>query len=136
MSNSSAGSPSSGAATRRLPLRIGLVLATLLAVLGIVPVIAIGFDGSEWDPIILAFLILVIVVALGTLILLPFAWRGRRGAAVGVIVLQALSVIPALPAFFLPADETPEGGVALAVGGILAAVVAIVLIAVGARGKA
>jgi hypothetical protein len=126
---------STSSAPRRLvPLRIGLVLAALLGVFGLVAVLAIGFDGSSWDAVQLVFTIVAVVVAVGCLVLLFLGWNGRRGPAIGVIVLQALSIIPALPAFFLPAEETADGpGPIAAIAFILLSVVAIVLVALGSR---
>lgn len=82
---------------RAVPLRIGLVLATLLAVAGAVPALMIGLDGSAWDPIVIIIAVLSGGVALGTLALVAFAWNGRRGPCIAIIVLQIVSILPALP---------------------------------------
>lgn len=124
-------------ARRLVPLRIGLVLAALLGVVGLLAVLAIGFDGSSWDTVQLVFMVLAIVVALGCAVLLFLGWNGGRGAAIGVIVLQALSIIPSLPAFFLPAEEMADGpGPIAAVVFILLSVIAIVLVGIGSRSRA
>ena len=94
---------------RAVPLRIGLVLATLLAVAGAVPALMIGLDGSAWDPIVIIIAVLSGGVALGTLALVAFAWNGRRGPCIAIIALQIVSILPALPAFLLPAEETGPG---------------------------
>ena len=103
---------------RAVPLRIGLVLATLLAVAGAVPALMIGLDGSAWDPIVIIIAVLSGGVALGTLALVAFAWNGRRGPC---------------PAFLLPAEETGPGAVIGAVIGIALALAACALIIVGMR---
>ncbi|WP_448258364.1 hypothetical protein [Microbacterium aurum] len=118
---------------RAVPLRIGLVLATLLAVAGAVPALMIGLDGSAWDPIVIIIAVLSGGVALGTLALVAFAWNGRRGPCIAIIALQIVSILPALPAFLLPAEETGPGAVIGAVIGIALALTACALIIVGMR---
>ena len=116
---------------RAVPLRIGLVLATLLAVAGAVPALMVGFDGSAWDPIVIA--VVSGGVALGTLAMVAFAWNGRRGPCIAIIALQLVSILPALPAFLLPAEETGAGAIIGAVIGIALALAACALIIVGMR---
>ena len=117
----------------RTVLKAGLVLGTVLVILNLVPSLAIGFDGAGWDPEVITIAVVAVVAAVAILVLLPFAWRGRRGAAIGTIVVLALTIVPALPAFFLPADVVPVWGVLVAVIGILLTAVAIVLVALGMR---
>ena len=52
---------------RAVPLRIGLVLATLLAVAGAVPALMIGLDGSAWDPIVIIIAVLTGILSVNQL---------------------------------------------------------------------
>jgi signal transduction histidine kinase len=56
------------------------------------------------------------------------AWRGRRAPAVAIAALQFVAVLPAVPAFVLPAEVVPAGGVLLAVLGVALNLVAVVLV--------
>ncbi len=106
--------------------RVGLVLATALAVLGAIPSL-IGIS----DVVSLAIGIFSTGIAVATLVLLVPAWRGRRAPALATAILQLGAILPALPAFFLPSDEVPAGNVVLAAVGSLLNVLAAVLILVG-----
>lgn len=123
-------------APRRLALlRVGLIIATVFALLGVLPSLDMGFDGSAWDVVLVVFAILSAVVALGTIACLILGWSGRPGAAIAACVLQVISLIPSLPAFFLPRHETTaEGpGPLLAVIGIVLTAAVIALILLGLR---
>ncbi|MFC4533822.1 hypothetical protein [Sphaerisporangium dianthi] len=112
----------SGASTRRspVPLRAGLVLASVLA-LGDVVVSVRQFADGPVMPLA------VIVVALLTCTAVPFAWRGAAWARTVVIVTRVLSALTGLPAFFVPG--VPAGWVVAAASGIvLSFVVALLLL--------
>ncbi len=109
-------------------LRIGLILAAALVVIGAVPALMIepGPDGELAPAIASAILSGGITVV--TLALVVPAWRGGRRSAMTIAVLQLVAILPALPAFFLAADLVPAGGVVLAAAGSLLNVVAFTLI--------
>lgn len=126
MSGSSAPAiPAAGRARRLGPLRAGLIIATVFALLGVLPSLDMGFDGSAWDVVLIVFAVLSILVLLGSIACLILGWNGRRRAAIAACVLQVVSLIPSLPVFFLPRHETTAEG-----PGPLLAVVWIVLTAV------
>jgi hypothetical protein len=115
--------------TRPRTLRIGLVLAAVLAVLSAIPAVDVGSDGSGWDAVAIAVAVLAVVVLLGTLGLLVPAWRGNRRAALGVAVLALVAILPILPAFVLvAAGEIPAMAAAAAGVGLLLQVLAAVLV--------
>jgi len=117
----------------RLLQKIGIVLAALLALGSLPTALQIGFDGSGWNPVVVIIAVLTLGIAIATLVLAPFAWRGGRRSAITIIVLLAVSILPALPAFFLPSNEVPVWGVLVASVGTVLTVVAIVLVASGLR---
>lgn len=133
-STSVATASTTGPARRGL-LRTGLVLAAVYGVLGLIPLFAIGFDGSGWDVALIVFAAVSVIVAAGCIAAAVFGWNGRRSPAIIAVVLTIVSVVPSLPAFFLPlAETTAEGpGPLLAVIGIVIAFVIVALILVGAR---
>lgn len=136
MSASSLSASATHPTARRLGLlRAGLIVATVFALLGVLPSLDMGFDGSAWDTVLIVFAILSALVALGAIACLILGWNGRRGAAIAAIVLQVISLIPSLPAFFLPRHETTaEGpGPLLAVIGIILTAGVIALILFGLR---
>ena len=116
-------------------LRTGLVLAAVYSVLGLIPLFAIGFDGSGWDVALIVFAVISVVVAAGCIAAAVLGWNGRRVPAIIAVILTIVSVVPSLPAFFLPlAETTAEGpGPLLAVSGIVITVVIVALILVGLR---
>ncbi|WP_062462675.1 hypothetical protein [Demequina soli] len=118
---------------RPTPLRAGLALAAVLLVVGAIPALDVGLDGSAWDPVVIAFAVLAAGMTLATLVLVPLAWHGRRGPAIAVIVIQVVSILPALPAFLLPADEAGPTHVAAAAIGIALSLAACALVATGMR---
>lgn len=133
MSASSVSTSAVHYAPRRLGLlRTGLIIATVFALLGVLPSFDMGFDGSAWDAVLITFAVLSAVIAVGAIACLIIGWNGRRGAAIAACVLQVVSIIPSLPAFFLPRHETTaEGpGPLLAVVGIVltAGVIAVILL--------
>lgn len=76
-------------ARRPIVLRIGLVLAALLALGGTIPALFdIGFDGTGWDTVVVLVAIFSPVILVGTVVLLPFAWKGRRTPSLAIIGLQ------------------------------------------------
>lgn len=120
-----AGQPSRVQHRRLGLLRAGLIIAAVFALLGVLPSLDMGFDGSAWDVVLIVFAVLSVVVLLGSIACLILGWNGRRAAAISACVLQVISLIPSLPAFFLPHHETTAEG-----PGPLIAVVGIVLTAV------
>lgn len=120
------------AGVRRVPLRIGLVLAALLTVAGAVPAVAeIGFDGTPWDVVVVLVAIGSPLIAIATLVLVPLAWHGRRGPSIGVIVLQLLAILPALPPYLHAPGELPAIAAISATIGIGLNVLALTLVAAG-----
>lgn len=68
--------------------------------------------------------------AAATLVAVPFAWRDAGWARILVIVTRLLAALLGVPAFFVP--DIPGGWVAAAAAGILLAVLAMVLVLIGA----
>ena len=116
-------------------LRTGLVLAAVYSVFGLIPLFAMGFNGSGWDVVLIVFAVISVIVAAGCIAASVFGWNGRPVPAIIAVVLTIVSVVPSLPAFFLPlAETTAEGpGPLLAAIGIVITVVIVALILVGLR---
>ena len=116
-------------------LRTGLVLAAVYSVFGLMPFFAIGFNGSGWDVALVVFGVISVIVAAGCIAAAVFGWNGRRVPAIIAVILTVVSVVPSLPAFFLPlAETTAEGpGPLLAVIGIVITLMIVALILVGVR---
>jgi signal transduction histidine kinase len=113
--------------------RVGLVLATVLVLLAVVPAFIIEPDPSTGRIGELSVVVAIIsaAIAVATVVLLIPAWRGGRRSALAIAASQALAIIPAIPAFVLPADVVPVDGVVLAAIGVLLSAAAIVLIVLG-----
>jgi len=109
-------------------LRRGLILAIVLAALDVVTGILAVF-GSFFAPPEVGILIIALGVA--TLVVVPYAWNGRRSPALIAIVVRLLSAATALPAFFVP--DVPAAGIVAAAVGILISVLCAYLIASGLR---
>lgn len=124
------------ATARPVSLRIGLVLSALLAVAGALPALDIGFDGSGWDVVVVLVAIWSPAIAAATLVLVPFAWKGRRGPAIGVIVLQLAAILPALPPFLHAPGVLPIVAPISAAVGIALNLLAAFLVARGMRRRA
>jgi hypothetical protein len=115
--------------TRPRTLRIGLLLAAVLAVANAIPALDVGFDGSGMDVVVVVVAVLAALVLLGTLVLGVPAWRGNRRAALVVAVLALVAILPSLPAFALVATGEIPAVAAVAAGvGLLLQVLAAVLI--------
>jgi hypothetical protein len=71
------------------------------------------------------------VVGLVSLILLAFAWQGRRGALAPLITLRIASALLAVPAFFV--SDVPAAAVAAAGVGVAATVFGVVAVLLPAR---
>lgn len=112
-------------------LRTGLVFAAILGVLDIVGGIVQLTASDAMLPVAVAGATLLAGAA--TLILVPFAWRGRRRAAWTVAGLRLGSALTALPAFFVAG--VPVAAVVAAATGILLAVAVAVLIAFGLEAR-
>jgi hypothetical protein len=119
-------------ARRPVILRIGLVLAALLAVGGTIPaVFDIGFDGTGWDVVVVLVAIISPLILVATVVLLPFAWRGRRAPSLTIIGLQLAAILPALPPYLhAPGELPPEAAISATIG-IALNLVAVALIALG-----
>lgn len=123
----------SAATPRRGLLRMGLVLSALGSAVSAVPAVAeVGLDGSAWDVVVIALAILCPAIALTIVVLTPFAWNGRRGPTIAVLIALAVSILTILPAFFLAPGEVPSAGIIAAVAGLVLTVGVMVLIAFGA----
>lgn len=116
---------------RPVPLRIGLVLGTLLA-LASVPsaTFDIGFDGTAWDALVLFLAIFTPAVALVSLVLVPFAWNGARRPCRWFILVQLVSIIASLPAFvlFFVDDLPPIAPISAAIGIVLTLLVVLLVV--------
>lgn len=110
--------------------RVGLVLATILSVLGTAPALDIAPDSSGSIVLPIAAAILSIGIAVTTLVLLIPAWRGGSRACLTIAVLQLVGILTAIPAFFAPAEVVPAGAVVFAALGSLLNVTAFALILV------
>lgn len=127
---------SSAVASARLGLlRTGLVLAAVFGVLGLAPLLDLGFDGTGWDVVLVVFAVLAVIVAAGCIAGAVWGWNGRRGPAILSVGLLIVSIVPSLPAFFLPIVETTaEGpGPLLAGIGLVITLAVVTLILVGLR---
>ncbi|MDM4763263.1 hypothetical protein QT381_09615 [Galbitalea sp. SE-J8] len=72
-------------------------------------------------------------MALATLLLLPFARNGRRGPSLGIIALQGVAILPALPPYFHAPGLLPAAASVSAAIGIALNVLASALVARGMR---
>lgn len=119
-------------ARRPVVLRIGLILAALLALGGTIPAIfEIGFDGTGWDVVVVLVAIVSPLILVGTVVLLPFAWKGHRAPSLAIIGLQLAAILPALPPYLhAPGELPPEAAISAAIG-ITLNLIAVVLIALG-----
>ena len=66
-----------------------------------------------------------------SLVLFVLSWRGRRAAALGLVVVRVLSALTAVPAF--TTDGVPAGPLVLAGVFLAATVVGVVLVLAGLR---
>jgi hypothetical protein len=71
------------------------------------------------------------VVGLISLILLAFAWQGKRWALAPLITLRIASALLAVPAFFV--SDVPAGAVAAAGVGVAATVFGVVAVLLPSR---
>ncbi|MEU8260739.1 hypothetical protein AB0C02_08965 [Micromonospora sp. NPDC048999] len=107
---------------------VGLAIAGLLGLLDLATWLS-GVGGEGQPPVAAA----VVITLLGAITLAGagFAWRGRRGGLVTVIVTRILSGLAALPAF---ADDTISTANEVLIGvGLAVTVIALVLIWPGLR---
>lgn len=101
--------------------KFGLVLLGLLALADVAtPLITDG----EHPPMSIA--IGSAVVGLISLVLVGFAWRGRRWALAPLITLRLASALLAVPAFF--AADVPAAAVVAAGVGVAATVVGVIAV--------
>lgn len=109
--------------------RLGLMLAVLLVLLGLPAALDVRASGSGDVEFAIGAAALSAAIAVATVVLLVPAWRGRRAPAVAIAALQFAALLPALPAFVLPRELVPVGGVLLAVLGVALNLAAVVLVA-------
>jgi hypothetical protein len=106
--------------------RFGLVLLGLLAVADLfTPLMTDG----EHPPMEIA--IGAAVVGLISLVLVGFAWQGKRWALAPLITLRIASALLAVPAFF--ASDVPAPAVAAAGVGVAATVLGVVAVLLPSR---
>jgi hypothetical protein len=106
--------------------RFGLVLLGLLALMDVAtPLLT---DGDH-PPMSIA--IGSAVVGLISLVLVGFAWRGKRWALAPLITLRLASALLAVPAFF--ASDVPAAAVAAAAFGVGATVVGVIAVLLPSR---
>ena len=106
--------------------KVGLAVLGLLALGDLAaPLLTDG----EHPPLWVAFVSLGL--GLASLACLPAAWRGRRGALLGLFATRLLSAVLAVPVFFV--EDVPAGVVAV-VGVVVGLTVAgVVLALAGSR---
>ena len=112
--------------TRRITpttTRVGIAICAALALGDIIGGLAQLAPGS-FLPTEVA--VIALVLGVGTLALVPFAWRGSRWSIWLIAAFRALSAVTALPAFFVP--DVPTAGVLAAAGTVVVTVIAIVLL--------
>ena len=110
--------------------RVGLCLAVLIVLVGVIPALDIHADPStgELGLLPIAAAVLACAFAFATLLLLVPAWRGVRPAALAIGILQLVGIVQVLPVFFVPAELVPAGGVVLVAVGSLLSVTSCVLV--------
>ena len=83
-------------------LRSGLILAVVVSGLSAIPAVGeIGLDGTAWDVLVIFLAILTPIIALTAIVLLPFAWTGRRTPATVVAVSQLVAILGLWPGVVL-----------------------------------
>ncbi|THG28539.1 hypothetical protein [Naasia lichenicola] len=120
-------------ARRPISLRIGLILGVVLLVASAIPAVSdIGFDGSGMDVVVVLLAILMPAMALAAIVLVPFAWSGRRRPSLAFVILQLVSLVPSLPPIVLAVSGQIPVVVLAAVGiGALLTVLSAVLVGRG-----
>lgn len=117
---------------RATPRRVGLLLAVLLLCLGLPSALDVRPSASGDTALAIGAAVVSLAATVATLALFVPAWRGRTAAAIAIAALQFVAILPAVPAFVLPADLVPAGGVLLAVLGVALNLVAVILVALDA----
>jgi len=106
----------------------GLVICTLLGVLDIAGMAALGTANAPPTVVVLAGGVLGIV----TVAAVVPAWRGHRGGMTAIVGSRLLSALLGFPAFF--SDKAPGWAQAVAGVAIAATILAIALLARSLRG--
>lgn len=106
--------------------RFGLVLLGLLAVVDLFTPLMTDGDHPPMEIAIGAA-----AVGLVSLVLVGFAWRGKRWALAPLITLRLASALLAVPAFF--ASDVPAPAVAAAGVGVAATIIGVVAILLPSR---
>jgi hypothetical protein len=110
------------------PTKTGLVLAAVLSLGDVAtPVLSDG----EHPPMSIA--LLAAALGLATLAALVPAWRGSPAARWAVIATRVVSMLGAVPAFFV--SDVPAGAVAGAGIGVVLTLLCVALIAPGLRAR-
>lgn len=105
-------------------LRTGVVLAALLAI-GDGVGGATNIDAN--NPVGTAVSVLMLLLAVTTLVAVPFAWRGMAAGRWTIAITRVVGSLTGLPAFFV-AGLPPQAIIAASVGIVLALVVAALLL--------
>lgn len=106
--------------------KLGLVVLGLVSVADLLtPVLTDG----EHPPMVIA--IGAAVVGLASLVLIGFAWRGKRWPLAPLITLRLASALLAVPAFF--ASDVPAAAVGAAAIGVAATVFGVVAVLLPSR---
>ncbi|HYJ54248.1 MAG TPA: hypothetical protein VEX40_01750 [Mycobacterium sp.] len=106
--------------------KVGLVVLALVSVADLLtPVLTDG----EHPPMEIA--IGAAVVGLVSLVLVGFAWQGKRWPLAPLITLRLASALLAVPAFF--ASDVPAAAVAVAGVGVAATIFGVVAVLLPAR---
>lgn len=119
------------AAPKRRRLRTGLIVAAAVAAIELVGSLT-GLADSDGVGLIIA--LATVLLALATLVLVPMAWRGRRGPALAVAGTRVAASLFGLPAFFIPG--VPPVGVIAAAAGIVIAVGVAICVVSGSESRA
>lgn len=102
--------PATGA-RHAVPLRIGLILGAALLVLSAIPAVSgVGLVGTAWDIVVVALAILAPLAAIGAVVLLPFAWHGRRRPSIASATMQFIGVGLSVPALLVPVPGAAIAG--------------------------
>ena len=113
---------------RSIPLTVGLVLSSFLA-LGDIVTLPLSTEGPP-----LAVRIIGAVLGVGTVAGVVLTWRSRlRTGAVLVVVTRLLSGLTAVPAFLVP--DAPAEAKGMAAVGIAATVLAVALVSPALRNR-
>lgn len=114
--------------TRTVPstLRVGAVLAALLALVDIIGTAVFGLGTAPVEVIVITTLL-----AVATLVGAVFAWRGARWGVWLAIVTRAIASLSVIPIVIVP--DAPKDAIPMSIVTLVLTVVAIVLLIAGSR---